>query len=198
MSVWQHGESEGNTFWPGTYKLLQVTSYKLHITCIFLVLHTHTHGFILSEDFSKTFCLFPKVVVLPNPKCKTSQRGARGGRREKCTPRLRFGEIYGWTKPKECTGVHSQRLWGRRDLRCAARVIIQSSRSHISLLESRRLWEQTNLSCAQVARAAPALQEQQNKKPTWRVWQQMAFRSEATGSGPTEELCVRVRVCWRL
>lgn len=141
------------TCWKWGQHLLTGDVQMLHSTYIFWNF-SHTQGFSLSEDFSKMFCMFPKVGVLPNPKCKTSQRGACGGRREKCTPRLRFGEIYGWTKPKECKGVHSQRLWGRRDLRSAARVIIQSSLSHISLLESRRLWERTNLSCAQVARAA--------------------------------------------
>lgn len=127
------------TCWKRGQHLLTGDVQMLHSTYIFFEFFTHAQGFSLSEDFSEMFCMFPKVGVLPNPKCKTSQRGACGGRREKCAPRLRFGEIYSWTKPKECKGVHSQRLWGRRDLRSAAWVIIQSSRSHISLLESRRL-----------------------------------------------------------
>ena len=82
---------------------------------------------------------------------------------KECVPPLQFGEIYEWTKPKSVR-VYTQREFGRRDLRSAAWVIIQSSCSHISHFESHRLWEGTDLSYTQVAHVqAPKSKEKQKK-----------------------------------
>lgn len=82
---------------------------------------------------------------------------------KECVPPLQFGEIYEWTKPKSVR-VYTQREFGRRDLRSAAWVIIQSSCSHISHFESHRLWEGTDLSYTQVAHVqAPKSKEEQKK-----------------------------------
>lgn len=61
--------------------------------------------------------------------------------------------------------MYTQREFGRRDLRSAAWVIIQSSCSHISHFESHRLWVGTDLSYTQVAHVqAPKRKEKQKKK----------------------------------
>lgn len=84
------------------------------------------------------------TVVLSNLKSPTSVRERervlerKKGRKKECVPPLQFGEIYEWTKPKSVR-VYTQREFGRRDLRSAVWVIIQSSRSHISHFESHRL-----------------------------------------------------------
>ena len=90
--------------------------------------------------------------------------GEEERKKKECVPPLQFGEIYEWTKPKSVR-VYTQREFGRRDLRSAAWVIIQSSCSHISHFESHRLWEGTDLSYTQVAHVqAPKSKEKQKKQ----------------------------------
>lgn len=135
-------------------------------TYFFKIVHTHK-GLVRLKTSERGSGCFQKLRFCPTQCVKLVEEGPAEEEGEKCRPRLQFGEIYGWTEPKECEGVHAQRLWGSRDLRSAAQVIIQSSRSHTSLLESRRLWEWTNLSCAQVACAAgppKATKQKKNKK----------------------------------
>lgn len=105
------------------------------------------------------------TVVLSNLKSLTSVRKSVGRkeRKKECVPPLQFGEIYEWTKPKSVR-VYTQREFGRRDLRSAVWVIIQSSRSHISHFESHRLWGRTDLSYTQVAHVlAPKSREKQKQ-----------------------------------
>lgn len=86
-------------------------------------------------------------------------------RKQECVCPLQFGEIYEWTKPKSVR-VYTQREFGRRDLRSAVWVIIQSSRSHISHFESHRLWEGTDLSYTQVAHVHSEKKRQRKAKTT--------------------------------
>lgn len=80
----------------------------LHSTYIFF--NFYTQGFSLSEDFSKMFYMFPKVGVLPNPKCKTSQRGACGGKKGKvCTSAPVLGRFMAGPNQR------SVRVYTRRD-----------------------------------------------------------------------------------
>lgn len=110
----------------------------------------------------KSACLFR---VLSHPKLENfCKKGL--WRKNECAPLLQFREIYEWTKLKGVR-VCTQREFGRRDLRSAVWVIIQSSHSHISHFESHRLWERPNSSYTQVAHVqAPKCTESQNNTHT--------------------------------
>lgn len=90
-------------------------------------------------------CRFP-LCCFVYPKSPTYMYVNRNtvGKSESVAP-FQFGEIYEWTKPKSLR-AYTQREFGRGDLRAAVWVIIQSSHSHISHLESHRLWERRDLS----------------------------------------------------
>lgn len=120
---------------------------------------------LLSLPFLSVAFTCVLTLVLSNLKSPTSvweRERERVGKKE-CVPPLQFGEIYEWTKLKSVR-VYTQREFGRRDLRSAVWVIIQSSRSHISHFESHRLWGRTDLSYTQVAHVqAPKSREKQKQ-----------------------------------
>lgn len=97
-------------------------------------------------------------------------------RKKECVPPLQFGEIYEWTKPKSVR-VYTQREFGRRDLRSAVWVIIQSSRSHISHFESHRLWERTDLSYTGSTCAGSERQRKAKTTHAHKLIHQMVFHS---------------------
>lgn len=104
---------------------------------------TVSSAHMFTSVVSVLFCLVRSLQLLQE-KENWKERKKEG------VPSLQFGEIYEWTKPKSVR-MYTQREFGRRDLRSAVWVIIQSSCSHISHFESHRLWERTDLSYTQVA-----------------------------------------------
>lgn len=117
------------------------------------------------------------TVVLSRLKSPTSAREREMERKKEGVPPLQFGEIYEWTKPKSVR-MYTQREFGRRDLRSAVWVIIQSSCSHISHFESHRLWERTDLSYTQVVHVqAPKKQRKAKTTNAHKLIGQMFFHN---------------------